>query len=44
MPVSRQGRGDIAQLSLLVGVAAALVPLANASHVAKSEVSGDEEL
>ena len=44
MPVSRQGKGDKAKLSLLVGVAAALVLLANASHVAKSEVSGDEEV
>lgn len=38
------GRGDIAELFLLVGVAAALIPLANSSHVAKSAVSGDEEV
>lgn len=37
------GRGDIAELFLLVGVAAALMPLANSSHMAKS-VSGGEEV
>lgn len=38
------GKGDVAELLLLVGVAAALIPLASSSHMTKSAISGDEEV
>lgn len=39
-----EGKETELNLFLLVGVTTALIPLANASHVAKSDVSGDEEV